>query len=103
MSVNRKSNAKFQPDGRSGFFRVLTLGCLSGLLTMTSGCLNSWVTPGPQIAPPATKIAPTSMPGADPSAPPKPALEDSSAAAARSGLLTPPLPKDLPQIPFSQE
>ncbi|MDP1560747.1 MAG: hypothetical protein Q8M16_05065 [Pirellulaceae bacterium] len=103
MSVNSKSNSKSQPDGRSGFLRMLTLSGVVVLSTLTSGCLNSWVTPGPQIAPPATKIAPTSMTGTDPSSRPKPALGDSSAAAARSGLLTPPLPKDLPQIPFSKE
>lgn len=102
MSMNRKSNAKFQPDGQSGFFRALTLVCFVGLSAVTSGCFTSWVSPAPHIAPPATKIAPTSMAGVEPSAP-KPGVEDASAAGGRSGLLTPPLPKDLPQIPFPKE
>ncbi|MBL8852374.1 MAG: hypothetical protein JNK57_00255 [Planctomycetaceae bacterium] len=102
---NRNKQARNLPKGILSsllLHRTLPLGCVVGALTVTGGCFSSWVSPTSHIAPPATKIAPTSMAESD--LPPTSLPKDASTTPPpRATLLTPPLPSDLPQIPISRE
>ncbi len=102
MSMNNKLDRVLSWELSLLLLRMLPLGCVVGALTFTSGCFSSWVSPTSYIAPPATKIAPTSVTESDlpPTSLPK---NPSTTPPPRATLLTPPLPSDLPQIPFSQE
>lgn len=85
--------------------RVVRIGGIAGLITLSSGCFSAWVSPTQHIAPPATKIAPTALaePSLTESASPAPYPTSSRTSSMEQGLLTPPLPQDLPHIPFSKE
>lgn len=85
--------------------RLVRIGGLAGLLTLSGGCFSAWVSPTQHVAPPATKIAPTALaePSLTESARPAPYPTSSRTSSMKQGLLTPPLPQDLPHIPFSKE
>lgn len=81
----------------------LLLGCLSGLLIISCGCFTAWVSPTQRIAPPASKIAPTVLDEPSPPTSRNVSADPKRSVPPPAGLLTAPLPSDLPQIPFSKE
>lgn len=70
------------------------------LLLTAAGCFASNLSPVSHIAPPANQLPPSELTETEPT---PVATREATTASAKSDLLAPPLPQDLPLVPLSRE